>query len=100
MTQLVIGQMLNGVIVGSLYGIIALEIILELIGARESNGFKNFVDTIASPFLAPFRGLVADPSSGAMQLRLSYIVALAVYLLVHLAINGLLRLFAHRKTAV
>ena len=83
-----------------IYGIIALEIVLELIGARESNGFKNFIDTIASPFLAPFRGLVADPASGAMQLRLSYIVALAVYLLLHLAINGLLRMIAHRKTAV
>lgn len=83
-----------------IYGIIALEIILELIGARESNGFKNFIDTIASPFLAPFRGLIADPARGAMQLKLSYIVALAVYLLLHLAINGLLRLLAHRKTAV
>ncbi|HJQ71742.1 MAG TPA: YggT family protein [Blastocatellia bacterium] len=83
-----------------IYGIIGLEIILELIGARESNGFKNFIDTIASPLLAPFRGLVADPARGAMQLRLSYIVALAVYLLLHLAINGLLRMIAHRKTTV
>jgi uncharacterized protein YggT (Ycf19 family) len=83
-----------------IYGIIGLEIILELIGARESNAFKNFIDTLASPLLAPFRGLVDDPSSGGMQLRLSYIVALIVYLLLHLAINGLLRLLAHRRTVV
>jgi uncharacterized protein YggT (Ycf19 family) len=83
-----------------IYGIIGLEIILELIGARENNSFKNFIDTLAAPLLAPFGGLVTDPSRGAMQLRLSYIVGLIVYLLLHLAINGLLRLFAHRKTAV
>lgn len=83
-----------------IYGIIGLEIILELIGARDSNGFKRFIDTLASPLLAPFRGLVDDPGSGAARFRLSYIVALIVYLLLHLAVNGLLRLLAHRRTVV
>jgi uncharacterized protein YggT (Ycf19 family) len=83
-----------------IYGIIGLEIILELIGARDSNGFKRFVDTLAAPLIAPFRGLVDDPSSGAVRFRLSYIVALIVYLLVHLAVIGLLRIIAHRRTAV
>jgi hypothetical protein len=31
---------------------------------------------------------------------LSYVVALAVYILVHLAVNGLLRLFVQTKTVV
>ncbi|HET9528935.1 MAG TPA: hypothetical protein VFQ92_01185 [Blastocatellia bacterium] len=83
-----------------IYGILGLEIFLELIGARDSNAFKNFVDMLASPLVAPFRGLVSEPSAGQFQLRLSYIVALVVYLLIHLAINGLLRMIAHRKTAV
>lgn len=83
-----------------IYGIIGLEIFLELIGARESNAFKNFVDMLAAPLVAPFAGLVSEPSRGAYQFRLSYIVALIVYLLIHLAINGLLRMIAHRKTAV
>ncbi len=83
-----------------IYGIIGLDIVLDLIGARDSNAFKQFVDMLASPLIAPFRGLVHDPSSGPMQLRLSYIVALIVYLLLHLAVNGLLRLLAHRKTVV
>jgi len=83
-----------------IYGILGLEIMLELIGARESNAFKNFVDLLAAPLVAPFRGLVSDPSAGQFQLRLSYIVAVIVYLLIHLAINGLLRMLAHRKTAV
>ncbi|HEY2932753.1 MAG TPA: YggT family protein [Acidobacteriota bacterium] len=83
-----------------LYGILSLEIILELIGARQGSGFKQLIDTLAAPFLAPFRGLVPDPGSGTFQFRMSYIIALIVYVLVHLGINGLLRIFVHKKTEV
>jgi uncharacterized protein YggT (Ycf19 family) len=83
-----------------IYGLIGIEIILELMGARDSSGFKQFIDTLTAPLLAPFRSLLADPAAGRFQLRLSFIVALVVYLLVHLAINGFLRIMAHRKTAV
>jgi uncharacterized protein YggT (Ycf19 family) len=83
-----------------IYGIVGLEIILELLGARESAGFKKFVDALAAPLLAPFEGLMPDPQAGPFRLMLSYITALVVYLLLHLAVNGLLRMFAHRKVAV
>jgi hypothetical protein len=82
------------------YGLIGLEIILELLGARESAGFKKFVDTLSAPILAPFNGLMPDPTRGPFRLMLSYIMALVVYILLHLAVNGLLRMFAHRKVAV
>ena len=83
-----------------IYALISLEILLELLGARETNGFKRFIDTLTAPLLAPFNTLMPDPASGRFQLKISYLVALLVYVLLHLAINGLLRLFAHRKTAV
>ena len=83
-----------------IYGIIGLEIGLEILGARDSNGFKRMLDTVASPLLAPFRGLMPDPSVGRFQLMLSYIVALVVYVLLHLAVNGLLRLFVQKKRTV
>jgi uncharacterized protein YggT (Ycf19 family) len=83
-----------------IYGIISLEIILEGLGARESAGFKKLIDTLAAPFLAPFEGLMPDPSSGPFRIMLSYIMALVVYLLLHLAVTGLLRMIAHRKVAV
>jgi len=83
-----------------IYGLIGLEILLELLGAREGNSFKNLIDRLNAPLLAPFRGLMPDPANGRFQLRVSYIFALVVYILLHLAINGLLRLLAHRKTAV
>jgi len=82
------------------YGIIGLEIVLDLIGARQSAGFKQFIDAIATPFLAPFKGLMPTPGVGSFRLMLSYIVALVVYVLLHMAVNGLFRLLVHRKTAV
>jgi uncharacterized protein YggT (Ycf19 family) len=82
------------------YGVIGLEIVLDALGARQSAGFKQFIDALAAPFLAPFRGLMLDPGIGRFRLMFSYIVALAVYMLLHMAVNGLLRLFVHRKTAV
>ena len=82
------------------YGIIGLEIVLDLIGARQSAGFKQFIDAIAAPFLAPIKGLMPEPGVGNFRLMLSYIVALVVYALLHMAVNGLFRLMVHRKTAV
>lgn len=83
-----------------IYGLIGLETILELLGARQASGFKRFLDTLTTPLLGPFRGLMPDPAVGSMQLMLSYVVALIVYVLVHLAANGLLRLFAQRKSSI
>ena len=82
------------------YGLIGLQIIFDLFGARRSNGFRSFIDAISSVWLAPFRNLFPDPASGRFQIRFSYIAALFIYVLLHLAINGLLRMMAHRKTAI
>jgi uncharacterized protein YggT (Ycf19 family) len=83
-----------------IYGLIGLQIFLELIGAREQAGFKQFMNAITSPLLGPFRGLVMDPAAGPFQLMLSYIVGLAVYILLHMAARGLLRVLASRRTAL
>jgi uncharacterized protein YggT (Ycf19 family) len=83
-----------------LYGVIGLEIVLELLGARQSSGFKRFLDAVTAPVLSPFKGLMPDPSLGSFQLMLSYVAALAVYGLLHFAVNGLLRLLASRKAAI
>ncbi len=83
-----------------IYGLIGLEIVLELLGARQASGFKRLLDTVTWPLLGPFRGLMPDPAVGSMQLMLSYVVALVVYFLLHMALNGLLRLFAERKASI
>ena len=83
-----------------IYGVIGLEIVLDAIGARQSAGFKQFIDALAAPLLAAFRGLVQDPGIGRFRFMASYVVALMVYVMLHMAVNGLLRLFFHRKTIV
>jgi len=83
-----------------IYSLIALEIVLELLGARETNTFKRFIDALTAPLLMPFNTLMPDLAQGRFQLKVSYLVALLVYVLLHFAVNGLLRLLAHRKTVV
>src|SRR5438132_12207466 len=74
------------------YGLIGLEIILELAGARDSSGFKQLLNKITEPLLAPFVGLFPDPIfHNQFRLRVSYVVALFIYLLVQVAVFGLLR---------
>jgi hypothetical protein len=43
---------------------------------------------------------MSDPGVGSVRLMLSYVVALVVYVLLHLALNGFLRLFAQRKSTI
>jgi uncharacterized protein YggT (Ycf19 family) len=83
-----------------IYGIIGLEILLDLLGANRGNAFRQFIATLSAPLVAPFKSLLPDPSSGRFQFRLSYIVALIAYLLLHLVVIGLLRLTVQKKTTV
>ncbi|MEP7149133.1 MAG: YggT family protein [Acidobacteriota bacterium] len=83
------------------YGLLTVRLLLELFAARESAGFFRFVKNVTEPFYAPFRGLVPSPTTAeGFTLALPIVVAIVVYMLLHLAINGLLRIFAHRKTEV
>lgn len=84
-----------------LYSVLTIRLLLELFAARESAGFFQFIKDITNPFYAPFRGLVPSPSTPeGFTLALPIIVAIVVYMLLHLAINGLLRIFAHRKVEI
>lgn len=84
-----------------IYGLLTLRLLLALFAAREGNAFVQFIRTVTDPFYAPFKGIVASPSTAeGFTLALPIIVAIVAYMLLHLAINGLLRIFAHRKVTV
>lgn len=84
-----------------IYALLGMRFLLALLAARSSAGFVQFIVTITDPFYAPFRGIVASPSApGGHTLVLPLVIAIVAYILLHLGINGLLRLFAHRKTQV
>jgi len=84
-----------------IYALLGMRFLLALLAARSTAGFVQFIVTVTDPFYAPFRGIVASPTAeGGHTLLLPIVVAIIAYILLHLAINGLLRLMAHRKTEV
>jgi uncharacterized protein YggT (Ycf19 family) len=84
-----------------IYGLLAIRLLLALLAARRSAGFAQFIYNVTDPLYAPFRGIVASPTAeGGHTLALPIVLALIVYALLHLGINGLLRLIAHRKTEI
>jgi uncharacterized protein YggT (Ycf19 family) len=84
-----------------LYALLGLRFLLALLAARSSAGFVQFIVAVTDPFYQPFRGIVASPRTDAGHtLMMPLVIAFIVYVLLHLGINGLLRMIAHRKTAV
>lgn len=84
-----------------LYALLGLRFLLALLAARSGAGFVQFIVTVTNPFYEPFRGIVASPrTDGGHTLMMPLVIAFIAYVLLHLGINGLLRIFAHRKTAV
>src|SRR6266508_6273134 len=77
-----------------LYALLGLRFLLALLAARSSAGFVRFIVAVTDPFYEPFRGIVASPrTDGGHTLMMPLVIAFIVYLLLHLGINGLLRMF-------
>ncbi len=84
-----------------IYGLLIIRLLLALFAANSANDFVQFVRSITDPIYSPFKGIVASPATPeGYTLALPIVIALVVYLLLHMAINGLLRMFVHRKTEV
>ncbi|MCM3901114.1 MAG: YggT family protein [Pyrinomonadaceae bacterium] len=84
-----------------IYALLGMRFLLALLAARSSAGFVQFIVAITNPFYAPFRGIVDAPRTvEGHTLMLPIVVAIIAYILLHLAINGLLRMLAHRKTEI
>jgi hypothetical protein len=84
-----------------IYALLGMRFLLALLAARSTAGFVRFIVAASSPFYEPFRGIVASPSTDqGHTLLFPVVVAMIAYVLLHLLINGLLRMFAHRKTEI
>lgn len=84
-----------------IYGLLAIRLVLAMIAARSGNGFVHLIQVITNPFYGMFRGIVPSPSTdGGFTLVVPILIAMAVYALLHMAINGFLRMIAHRKTEI
>lgn len=83
------------------YALLTVRLVLALFAARANNDFVQFIRIITDPFYAPFKGIMPSISAeGGFTLVLPIVFALIIYALLHLGINGLLRLFAHRKVEI
>jgi hypothetical protein len=84
-----------------IYALLGMRFLLALLAARSSAGFVQFIVAVSNPFYAPFRGIVASPRTDqGHTLLLPIVVAIVAYILLHLGISALLRMFAHRKTQI
>lgn len=84
-----------------IYGLLGIRLVLAMVAARSSNGFVQLIQAVTDPFYAIFRGIVPSPSvEGGYTLVVPIIIAIVVYALLHAAINGFLRMIAHRKTDI
>jgi hypothetical protein len=84
-----------------IYALLGMRFLLALMAARSTAGFVQFIVAVSNPFYAPFRGIVASPRTDeGHTLLLPVVVAIISYVLLHLLLNGLLRMLAHRKTEI
>lgn len=84
-----------------LYSLLGIRLVLSLIAAQSGNGFVRFIRAVTGPFYAPFNDIVPSPAAeGGYTLVGPILIALVVYMLLHLAINGALRMVAQRKTEI
>jgi len=84
-----------------IYALLSIRFVLAFIAAKSSNGFVRFIDAVTNPFYAPFRGIVPSQAvDGGFLLVVPIVIAMVAYLVLHMAINALLRMVGSRKTEV
>jgi uncharacterized protein YggT (Ycf19 family) len=84
---------------GLLYGLLAIRLVLALLGAREGAAFTRFIQSVTEPFYAPFQGIVARPAVDGSYFDAPIVIALLAYLLLHVAVRGLIRVIEGRPSA-
>jgi uncharacterized membrane protein len=86
-------------ILGVLQILLGLRFALKLIAADPNAGFAAFIYGITAPFVAPFAGLVANWSTGAMVFEVTTLIAMAVYALFFWVVLRIIPLLLDRPSA-
>ncbi len=83
---------------GALYTLLAIRLVLVLLAASSHAGFVRFITAVTDPFYAPFRGIVPSTPilDGAAVLSVPILIAIASYVVLHAALNSLIRLLVYR----
>ena len=85
-----------------IYALLGMRFLLALLAARSSRRFRTVHCRGDEPVLSSVSRNRFQPEhgSGGTRLMMPIIIAIIAYLLLHLAINGILRMLAHRKTEI
>jgi uncharacterized protein YggT (Ycf19 family) len=75
-----------------LYGLLAIRFLLGIAAANEQAGFVTFIRAITQPFFGPFADIVPSPPLGPGIFDVPVVICMAAYLLLHVAVRGLLRI--------
>ena len=87
-------------VAGVLETLFAVRIILKLIAANPAAGFAQFITNTTAPFLAPFAGLMTNPTaSNGSVLEITTLIAMLVYVLLAWGIVRLLWIVFERRIA-
>src|SRR4030066_347198 len=69
-------------LLGLLEASIALRVVFKMIAVNAANPFAKLLYGVTNLFVAPFKSLVGNPTSGNNVFEISSIIAMIVYLLI------------------
>jgi hypothetical protein len=76
-----------------------LRFALKLIAANPGSGFAAFIYGVTNPFLSPFAALIGTPTSGAMVLEVTTLIAMVIYALIFWGIVSVISIVTDRPSA-
>ena len=79
--------------------LLGLRFMLKLIAANPDSGFAALMYGITNPFIAPFAGLIATPTSGGTILEATTLIAMVIYALIFWGIVSVIRIVTDRPVA-
>lgn len=83
-----------------LYGLLTIRFLLSIAAANERAGFVQFIKALTQPFFAPFADIVQSPALGKGIFDVPIVICIAAFLLLHIAIRGLLHILLGPHRAV
>ena len=83
-------------LLGLLEASIALRVVFKLIAVNAANPFARLLYSVTNLFVAPFKSLVGNPTSGGNVLEITSIIAMLIYLLIAWGIEQSVHVLLYR----
>lgn len=83
----------------AVYALLGLRFLLVLLAAHQAPLVRLLL-MITQPLYAPFRGVMSDWTLGDVRIVPSLVVAIVVYMMLHIAVHQLLHLIARPRATI